>query len=306
MQKPFFSVIIPTFNCADKLQKSVTSVICQTFKDFELLIMDDGSTDDTPQLIKSFDDPRIIYEWSINSGGPATPRNLGIDKAQGKWICFLDADDIWYPGKLNSVYRAILKHPEIDVFCHSEKIFLPHRTNPYVQAYGPYRPDFYRILLVEGNRLSTSATAIRRIFLLRHCLRFNQSPNYVIVEDYDLWLRIALHGGNFFFINTVLGEYIVEGENISQNTIRIKNNQEILLRDHVFRIQNFERNKKKLWAQFMARKHLRTAKELLKARRYLRALSTFFHAVYKSPYGVYTSIKIWFNRQTKQVIVHND
>src|SRR5882672_1834830 len=105
--RPCFSIVIPTYNRAAKLKLTLDSVIAQTFTDFEVLVMDDGSSDNTREMVESFRDSRIRYQWAPNSGGPATPRNRGIDAAVADWICFLDADDRWYPDKLRRVAQVI-------------------------------------------------------------------------------------------------------------------------------------------------------------------------------------------------------
>ena len=111
--KPFFSVVIPTFNRSPVLKRAIESVLAQSFLDYEILVMDDGSTDDTQAVVESFHDQRICYYWAENSGGPATPRNRGIDAARADWICFLDADDLWYPDKLERVAEEIKRNPDI-------------------------------------------------------------------------------------------------------------------------------------------------------------------------------------------------
>ena len=117
---PHFSNVIPTFNRVNKLKSTIESVLNQTFDDFELLIMDDGSVDGTEKMVNKFGDSRIKYEWAINSGGPATPRNRGIEKAAAPWISFLDADDIWYPNRLFEVAEAIRFNQSYEVFFHNE------------------------------------------------------------------------------------------------------------------------------------------------------------------------------------------
>lgn len=259
---PFFTVVIPTFNRADKLAATIRSVLEQTFQDFELLVMDDGSTDDTEKMVNSLSDPRVRYEWAPNSGGPATPRNRGIDAASAPWISFLDADDIWYPTRLSEVAQAIAQNPESDVFCHNEMLHVVGNEKTLLK-YGPYEKDFYRTMLTQGNRLSTSAVTVRTDFLLKHDLRFNQASDYVAVEDYDLWLHLASQGARFAFITKPLGEYIIENDNISLATMRTHHNQQVLLNDHVYIIQQFESDKDKLWHQIRLRLDIEEGRELL-------------------------------------------
>lgn len=250
--KPFFSIVIPTYNRAEKLKYTLASVLAQSFTDFEVLVMDDGSTDNTQAVVDSFQDLRIIYSWAENSGGPATPRNRGINAAKADWICLLDADDLWYPDKLKRVHDVIAKNSGLDLICHNEMMSVLSTGSKSLLRYGPFEADFYRIMLTLGNRISTSATIVRRDFLNMHSLRFNQSPDYVIVEDYDMWLRVALNKGIFYFIKEPLGEYIIESDNISSNLEKMHHNHLVLLKDHVYNLQTFQPDKDKLWHQINA------------------------------------------------------
>lgn len=284
-RKPFFSVIIPTFNRVEKLKKTIQSVLNQTFYDFELLVMDDGSIDQTQVMVDSFGDSRIHYEWAVNSGGPATPRNRGIDKARAEWVCFLDADDLWYPTKLDMVVQAISENHDVDVFCHNEIMLVRDTGRKKLLSYGPFEDNFYQAMLTGGNRLSTSACTVRREFLNSFDLRFNQSKDYVILEDYDLWLRIALNGGRFYFINRPLGEYIIENDNISSNIDCFRHNRNVLLRDHVFQIQSFEPNKEKQWRQIGVFLAVQDAKALFSHGCFSEGMKILISALAKSPEG---------------------
>ena len=282
---PFFSIVIPTYNRANKLKETLDSVVAQSFTDFEVLVMDDGSTDDTRAVVESFRDAHIRYEWAPNSGGPATPRNRGIDAAIADWVCFLDADDLWYPDKLRRVHEAIVQNPDCDLICHNEIMSVLATNSESLLNYGPYEPDFYRLMLTLGNRLSTSATAVKRSFLNQHDLRFNQSPDYVIVEDYDLWLRIAYCGGVFHFMAEPLGEYVIDDDNISSNLPRIRHNQLVVLRDHVFGLQRFESDKDQLWRDINAGLLISRAKGEAAGKQYGAALDSVIAALKTSIAG---------------------
>jgi glycosyltransferase involved in cell wall biosynthesis len=230
--------------------------------------MDDGSTDNTEAVVGSFADSRIRYEWAPNSGGPATPRNRGIEAATADWICFLDADDRWYQDKLNKVAETISTNPGLDLVCHNEMMLVLATGCRRPMNYGPYEPDFYEVMLRLGNRVSTSAASIRRDFLNTHALRFNQSADYVIVEDYDMWLRIALHGGVFYFIEDYYGEYVIADTNISSNLARIEHNHSVLLRDHVYCVQEFQPDKDRLWHEINAGLLITKSKNRIRQKQY--------------------------------------
>jgi len=280
---PFFSVVIPTYNRAERLARTLASVVGQTFEDFEVLIMDDGSTDQTRTIVERFSDSRIHYSWSENSGGPATPRNHGIDIAVAEWICFLDADDIWYSNKLEEIFNVISNDSSFDAICHNENMIDGDGRKRKSLEYGPYVDDFYQSMLLGGNRCSTSAMTVRKSFLEENSLRFNVAPDYVIVEDFDLWLRMALAGARFFFLKKVLGEYIIEKDNISLNMERFLHNQEVLLRDHVYGLQNFELNKDKLWRRVSTRLGMVRAKQLAESRKYGSAAKQALKTVVNYP-----------------------
>ena len=123
MNETIFSVVIPTYNRASKIRRAVESVLAQSYENFEILVMDDGSTDNTAEVVASFADPRITYRWDKNFGGPARPRNRGIALAKGEWICFLDADDWWTVDKLQICFDCINEKVDlvpISIFVNKE------------------------------------------------------------------------------------------------------------------------------------------------------------------------------------------
>lgn len=280
---PRFSVVIPTYNRSAALRRTVESVLQQTYVDFEIIIVDDGSMDDTKSVVQALGDSRIRYFWIPNSGGPATPRNKGIDEAIAEWICFLDSDDLWYPAKLEMVDQAIVKNPGVDAVSNDEFLHFTVSGKKMLLRYGPFTQDFYRDMLLDGNRCSTSAMTVRKDFLVRFGLRFNTSSDYVIVEDYDMWLRMALHGAKFLFIDIPLGEYLIEKENISGNVARHRKNRMQLLYDHVFLIQNFDDNREFLWRSIRAHVMSADAVADLRAFRWALLLKNMTQAVLVSP-----------------------
>ena len=107
-----FSVILPTYNRSDLLGRAIRSVLAQTFQDFELLIVDDASPDNTQEIVQAFEDERIVYIRREQNGGPSATRNTGIKQAQGKYISFLDDDDEYLPELLSEVYQKFEAMPE--------------------------------------------------------------------------------------------------------------------------------------------------------------------------------------------------
>jgi glycosyltransferase involved in cell wall biosynthesis len=247
--EPFFSVVVPTYNRTDILSRSVDSVLSQTYQDFELIIVDNGSTDATQQwLSDNYQDGRLIYHYQEGSGSPASPRNTGMSLAKGQWICLLDSDDRWDKNKLQCVLDAIQTNTNSDVICHNENIYYELTDSiDKVLKYGPASKNMYKEMLIFGNRLSTSATSMRIEFLRDNNLQFNESSEFATVEDYDLWLNLAKCNANFIFLSESLGFYTVGKSNMIANSNLFCANLQNLLRLHVFSIQRFSEDKDKLW-----------------------------------------------------------
>ncbi|GAB6041580.1 glycosyltransferase family 2 protein [Endothiovibrio diazotrophicus] len=270
MSSPLFSVVIPTYNRSRILGRAVSSVLAQSCGDFELIIVDNGSTDDTAQWLEAtFSDPRIRYHYQTGTGNPAGPRNTGIGLARGEWICLLDSDDEWLPEKLEAVKEALSGRPDVDLCGHNEWM-VDDRTGEVVRVVnsGPAAADMYGEMLRDGNRLSPSATVLRKSFLDGHGLRFSESPDLVVVEDYDFWLNCAFHGGRFLFIDRVLGRYFVGDDNLIRRFPRYCDNLRSLFHRHVFEVPHGIPDKERLWRSLRSRVALCFARRALAQRRY--------------------------------------
>lgn len=203
---PVFSIIIPTYNRADKVCRALKSVVNQSFTDFEILVMDDGSTDNTSEMVESFSDLRIKYEWGKNFGGPAVPRNRGLRLAQGKYIAFLDSDDWWMPKKLEESLKFLeqgfdlVYHDLFLVTKAGQKLFLRKTRSRILQ------PSIFNDLLKYGNGLFNSSVVVKRE-KLDEIGGLSEDPNLITAEDFDLWLRLAKVSEKFKMIPKTLGYY---------------------------------------------------------------------------------------------------
>ena len=282
---PFFSIITPTFNRENQLVDLISCVLAQTYQDFELIIIDDASSDNTKDLIEKYKkDSRIRFVLlSKNSGGPARPRNIGIRESCGEWLCFLDADDLWKSTKLSNVYKLILNNPNSTVFCHDE-IMINKITGSFRRLrYGPFTKNFYETLLFEGNRLSTSATTVKRDFLLSNNIQFNEDSNYTIVEDYDFWLQIAKRDAQFYFENKALGYYVVDESGISSDHNKSLKNLRHLLNDHVNMLNLPESTKKRMLNKLQYSIHFSNAVYYLKKNNYRKFIAEIVFLIITSP-----------------------
>ena len=269
--KPFITVVIPTYNCADYLKRALDSVFSQTYQNFEVIVVDNSSTDNTEDVLNSFDDKRLTVIKVNNNGIIAHSRNKGIENAKGEWIAFLDSDDVWYQEKLKIVINAILGDTSIDV-CSTDELQVNVTTGiKTLLNYGPYCPDFYQMLLLNGNRLSTSATLVKREFLTKYGLFFREKKEFVTVEDYDFWLLMARAGAKFKFIESIQGEYIIHTSNASGQSDLHQQNGLNVYHDHVYNLQSFQPDKNKLWRYINSRILISNAKNMLTNRRYVSA-----------------------------------
>ncbi len=182
---PLFSVIIPVYNRHDMARRAVDSVLAQTFTDFELIVVDDGSTDTTPLLGEEY--PGRVNLIRIPHGGVSAARNAGIGRASAPWIAFLDSDDLWLPGKLERQGRFIRERPEFLIHQAGETwIRRGRRVNPrrrHLMREGRIFIESLDLCLV-----SPSAVVMARELFHRHGLFDEDLP---ACEDYDLWLRVT-------------------------------------------------------------------------------------------------------------------
>jgi len=180
------SVIIPTYNRAAMLAYALRSVSTQTFCDYEVIVVDDGSTDDTRHTVSAAGMP-VRYLWQVHSGVSAA-RNRGVGAARGEWIAFLDSDDRWLPAKLKRQMAFVQSHGDV-VACQTEEIWIRNgvRVNPGKRHRKPSGDIFLPSL--ELCLVSPSAVLLRRATFER---LGGFDEGLPACEDYDLWLRLAV------------------------------------------------------------------------------------------------------------------
>lgn len=184
-----YSVVIPVYNGASTITRAVESVLSQTFKPLEIIVVDDASTDETVSLLERTFSGQVKIVRLRSNEGSAAARNAGMDVATGAYIAFLDADDAWHPEKLYITNAILSEHPGVTLFYHSSTLQEFARSS--------VRPDgslkmlsFARLL--RGNYVHTPCAVIRN----DTSFRFEPSMRYM--EDYDLWLQIAYRHKVFF------------------------------------------------------------------------------------------------------------
>lgn len=259
---PFFSVIIPTYNREKELKRSIQSVLAQSFSNLEVLVMDDGSNDYTESMVRSLDDSRITYDWDENFGGPAKPRNRGIAKAQGEWICFLDADDWWADNKLEICHQHI--NEQVDVIYHDlEIVGVPARLfrSKIIKSRQLKTPVLID-LLVGGNAIANSSAVVRKK-LLDEIGRIDERKEMIASEDYNTWLRLAKVSERFLYIPKPLGFYLVHEKNISHRDMSL--NWEYSCSNFMSYLSQVQQNKLKAEICYMRGRFAFTKNDYLRA-----------------------------------------
>jgi len=184
---PTVSIIMPCYNAAAHLPKSVASVFAQTFTDWELIAVDDGSADDTPAWLRTLSDPRVRIHTQVNQGVSAA-RNAGLLLAQAEYIAFLDADDTWEPRFLEVMTGALRARGDaVLAYCGWQNLGLPgRRGEPFIPP--DYETTAKQETLFTGCRWPIHATLTRREAIVR---AGGFDPQLKNAEDFALWLEIA-------------------------------------------------------------------------------------------------------------------
>lgn len=228
-QKPKFSIVIPTYNRADLLDKCLQSLVAQTFKSFEVIVCDNGSTDHTQSVVNKFRSEIDIQYFLLEpSGGPGRPRNVGIQKAKADWICFLDSDDWWKPNKLEIIDPLT---QQFDFIYHPLQV---SDGNNESGAVGTALTSFdWQKFIYLGNPIPCSAVSFRRSYIDQVGLH-DESPELKYILDFDFWIRFLKLNARIHFVSDILGYYyVLPGHNLSTNEFK---NYE----SHVFLFKKYE------------------------------------------------------------------
>jgi len=214
---PLVSVVIPSYNMERHITETLVSVQNQTLEAWEAIVVDDCSTDSTPQIVNEFaeQDPRIRYfRLPENSNLPAVPRNYGIEQARGKYVALLDHDDLWSPQKLQRQIR-VLEADETLAMAHSH-LWVRRNGRSFPGLF--YLPSPRQSVATESklkkrNVIQCSSVVIRKD-VLQGLGGFDESLNLRAVEDYHLWFRVSQRH-RIVFISEIHGEYRLDSAGTS-------------------------------------------------------------------------------------------
>jgi len=242
---PIVSVIIPTYNSEKYISDTIKSVVLQTYIHIEIIIVDDCSGDDTVRIVKEcmINDERLrLIVLDDNTGGPARPRNIGIEASLGEYISFIDSDDLWLPQKLEKQINAMERRG--CNLCCTGVSYIDKDGNSVVNysLSGQIRDKLlskkYKHLIVS-NTITTSSVLIRKSFLAD--LRFDEDEFLVAVEDYYLWLTLFKGNSDFCcYINEGLVRYRLHGSNISSDYKRQQIRSLYCLAKHILNTKGYD------------------------------------------------------------------
>jgi len=291
-KKPTVSVVIATYNRAQWLKKSIQSILNQTYQDFELIVVDDHSTDETPQVVKSFKDKRIKYfrqkkTFPIKSQGAAAARNIGIKKARGDLIAFNDDDDFWRKQKLEKQIKAFEKadkktgvvYSRIKRISDKERKLIP--TEKEVVREG----NVHRDLFLENWIVALPAALVKKECFRKAGLFDEDFPRY---QDWELWLRIS-RDYHFQYLPQVLVDSYMLGKGIRSDNQALLKATELIFQKH----QKEIKKDKAIFASWCFRlgdlyyhhQEMKKAREFFKKAYQAQSESRYFRAIVKTFLG---------------------
>ncbi len=219
------SIIMPAFNAERYIAESISSVLAQDYQNWELIIVDDGSTDNTPTIVSIFQktDERIKYFWQKN-GKQGKARNKGIEETEGSFVAFLDADDIWNPTKISQQVNLLTGTKSDLVFGYSYLLESGVKTNKKIgRGLGEYRGEAAIEFLLLNDAFIMSTVLVKRDALLQvGC--FEEDVKIQYCEDWHIWLKLAFEGFTFYTDSVVVSYYRIHQESATaiEQTAQIK------------------------------------------------------------------------------------
>ena len=224
------SIIIPTYNRANLITQSVQSVLNQTYKNIEIIVIDDGSTDNTQKIINKINDKRIRYIKFNKNNGASYARNIGIKIAQGKYISFQDSDDLLNNKKLEKQVKNLKKNKSCLDFCK----FSIHINDSYNVVFPSNYTEInisnkqlYDELLDKGNFISTQSILVKKSYIQKYLFDINLPR----LQDYDLVLRI-IPKVKVSYTNEILLDIYHQNDSISNSPLKMKKAIKILKKNY--------------------------------------------------------------------------
>ena len=218
---PLVSIIIPTYNHAKFIGKALTSVKNQTYKNWETIVIDNHSTDETDKILNKITDTRIKHIKIDNKGVIAKSRNIGIKEANGEWVAFLDSDDFWTKDKLETCIKNV--NVNIDFIYHglqsinnNQRFIFEKKKFVGRKLKKPILNDLLISTIYKGTPIGNSSVFVRKC-ILDKIGGISENKKLIASEDFNTWLRIAQLTNNFKYINQKLGYFLIHEGSTQKN-----------------------------------------------------------------------------------------
>ncbi|OMH25675.1 glycosyltransferase [Motiliproteus sp. MSK22-1] len=299
MSSPTVSVVVPVYNGAEYLAKTITTILDQSFTDFELILVNDGSSDTSADLIDSFKekDERVKTHHKEN-GGVACARNFGIQHAEGEFIAFCDQDDLWHPDKLEK-QLPLFENPDVGlVYCGAliEFTNLNKVSKPSFKR--KFRGEVFDRLIQQN--MITCCSAIARKSVLKEVCGFDDDRNLMGVDDWHLWLKLALHC-QVDLVEEYLCTHIFHGDNYSLNDQKM-HDAEIVCLDKIAPLAEKE-GRQPNWRLIKNQLHIRYAQSYIYTGDFSLAAKTYQRA-YKEQSSLPILLRCLFYNWTPDFLLH--
>ena len=208
------SIIMPNYNSANYIVNTVNSVLLQTYSNWELIIVDDCSTDNSLEIINQFNDARIkVYKTDVNSGA-ATARNIAIEKAQGDWIAFLDSDDIWISDKLEKQLKFMVENDYS--FTYTSYLVVDSSLQE-INRFEPKKDSCSYKDILKHNSIG----CLTVIYNAKKIGKFYMPVEAVKREDLACWLSILKNGETGYCLREDLAKYVIHEKSVSSNKLKM-------------------------------------------------------------------------------------
>ena len=305
MNNPRVSVIIPTYNRAHLLAQAIDSVLAQTFRDWELIVVDDGSTDNSAERVKAVDDARLHYLRQSHRGIGAA-MNAGLATTRGEYIARLDSDDLWLPEFLQTQTQVLDRQPDIGlVYARAVGRDSAGKALSYVLGIPPrYPPDSFKSMVYDD--CTCNITVLVRKACLDRVGPYDESLH--AHEDWDIWLRVARHY-SFAFTDQVLAVFRRHGGNITEpgaEALAAFMEERFRVLDKLFANDDLPPRIRTMQGVAYSNVHIRIGLEQLQQRQPIRALRTFRQALCISGKPLRTGVQIgWLILYIKVLIQHS-
>lgn len=213
---PLVTAVVPTYNRPDLLRKTLLSILNQSYKNIEILVVSNGFNNKNREVVEAFQDQRIQYAEQENSGGPSSPRNNGIGRAKGKYVAFCDDDDIWMLEKIEKQVKVLEDFSEYGL-CYTKMLRFNNREE-WIIPHEEGSADLNSLLYV--NTVPISSVLIKKSLLDQYG-NFSESKKVGTAEDYEFLLRHAVTT-KFYFIDEYLIKYWSGNDRMTDNQMNIR------------------------------------------------------------------------------------